>query len=90
MRGGDHSLMPNERNQSECLSPTAFEPRGEMTVATSRRLTPATVLLVVAGLIIAYVLFFLLTARSVSVTVDQRQHLPSISRDSICPLVSAF
>ena len=62
--------MPNERNQSECLSPTAFEPRGEMTVATSRRLTPATVLLVVAGLIIAYVLFFLLTARSVSVTVE--------------------
>ena len=62
--------MSNERNQSESLSPTAFEPRSEKTVATTRRLTPATALLVVAGFVIAYVLFFLLTARSVSVTVE--------------------
>ena len=62
--------MSKERNQSESLSPTAFEPRSEKTVATTRRLTPATALLVVAGLVIAYVLFFLLSARSVSVTVE--------------------
>ena len=62
--------MSNERNQSQPLSPTSFEPRGETTVATTRRLTPATAVLVVAGLVIAYVLFFLLTARSVSVTVE--------------------
>ena len=60
----------HERNQSESLSPTAFEPRSETTVATTRRITPAATLLVVAGLVIAYVLFFLLTARSVSVTVE--------------------
>jgi len=62
--------MSNDRNQSESLSPTAFEPRSETTVATTRRITPAATLLVVAGLVIAYVLFFLLTARSVSVTVE--------------------
>ena len=72
MRGGDHSLMSNDRNQSESLSPTAFEPRSETTVATTRRITPAAALLVVAGLVIAYVLFFLLTARSVSVTVESK------------------
>ncbi len=77
MRGGDHSLMSNEHNQSQPLSPTAFEPRGETTVATTRRLTPATAVLVVAGLVIAYVLFFLLTARSVSVTVES-ETIPTI------------
>ena len=77
MRGGDHSLMSNERNQSESLSPTAFEPRRETAVATTRRLTPAATLLVVAGLVIAYILFFLLTARSVSVTVKS-ETTPSI------------
>ncbi|MEC9214654.1 MAG: PEGA domain-containing protein, partial [Pseudomonadota bacterium] len=69
--------MSNERNQSESLSPTAFEPRRETAVATTRRLTPAATLLVVAGLVIAYVLFFLLTARSVSVTVKS-ETTPSI------------
>ena len=77
MRGGDHSLMSNERNQPEPLSPTAFEPRSETTVATSRRITPATALLVVAGFVTAYVLFFLLTARSISVTVES-ETTPSI------------
>ena len=64
--------MSKERNQSESLSPTAFEPRSETTVTANRRITPATALLVVAGLGIAYVLFFLLTARSVSVTVESK------------------
>ena len=77
MRGGDHSLMSTERNQSQSLSPTAFEPRSETTVATNRRITPAATLLVVMGLVIAYVLFFLLTARSVSVTVEA-ETTPSI------------
>ena len=62
--------MSKERNQSESLSPTVFEPRSETTAATTQRITPATAFLVMAGLVIAYVLFFLLTARSVSVTVE--------------------
>ena len=62
--------MSDERRHDESLSPAAFEPRTEITVATRRRIKPATALLLVAGLLVAYTLFFLLTARSVSIIVE--------------------
>ena len=69
--------MSDERRHDESLSPAAFEPRTEITVATRRRIKPATALLLVAGLLVAYTLFFLLTARSVSITVES-ETAPSI------------
>lgn len=69
--------MSDERRHDQSLSPAAFEPRTEITVATRRRIKPATALLLVAGLVVAYTLFFLLTARSVSVTVES-ETAPSI------------
>jgi len=69
--------MSDERRHDESLSPAAFEPRTEITVVTRRRIKPATALLLVAGLLVAYTLFFLLTARSVSITVES-ETAPSI------------
>ena len=69
--------MSDERRHDESLSPAAFEPRTEITVATRPRIKPATALLLVAGLLVAYTLFFLLTARSVSITVES-ETAPSI------------
>ena len=69
--------MSDERRHDESLSPAAFEPRTEITVVTRRRIKPATTLLLVAGLLVAYTLFFLLTARSVSITVES-ETAPSI------------
>ncbi len=62
--------MSDARKQTEPLSPTAFEPRSDANVMVNQRMTPTSALLLMAGLFIAYILFFLLTARSVSITVE--------------------
>ncbi|MGB1351183.1 MAG: PEGA domain-containing protein [Luminiphilus sp.] len=62
--------MSDARKQTEPLSPTAFEPRSDANVVVNQRMTPTSALLLMAGLFIAYILFFLLTARSVSITVE--------------------
>ena len=62
--------MADQRPQTDALSAATFEPRSDAEVETRRRVTPVGVAIGLSGLLIAYVLFFLLTARSVSVTVS--------------------
>ena len=62
--------MSESPKQPETLSAAEFEPRVDVAVARKRRFSPLKLLGLLAALTVGYGLFFLLTARSISVEVD--------------------
>lgn len=62
--------MSEPHKPQERLAAASFEPRREVVVEEESRLQPRFFILVLGGLVVAYSLFFLLTARSVTVTAD--------------------
>ncbi|MDA9837893.1 PEGA domain-containing protein, partial [Luminiphilus sp.] len=62
--------MSDSPKQPETLSAAKFEPRVDIAVAGKRRFSPLKLLGLLGALAVGYGLFFLLTARSISVEVD--------------------
>ena len=62
--------MSDSPKQPETLSAAKFEPRVDIAVAGKRRFSPLKLLALLGALAVGYGLFFLLTARSISVEVD--------------------
>ena len=62
--------MSESPKQPETLSAAEFEPRIDIAVARKRRFSPLKVLGLLGALAVGYGLFFLLTARSITVEVD--------------------
>lgn len=60
--------MAELRKSHEPLEAASFEPRSEVVAKSKPKLQPRVLALIAGGLLLAYALFFLLTARSVTVT----------------------
>ena len=62
--------MSEQQKSKETLAASAFEPRQEVIADTRPKLQPRLLALGLGGLLLAYSLFFLLTARSVMINAD--------------------
>ena len=62
--------MSEQQKPQETLAAAAFEPRQEVVAETRPKLQPRLLALGLGGLLLAYSLFFLLTARSVTINAD--------------------
>ena len=62
--------MSEQQKPQETLAAAAFEPRREVVAETRPKLQPRPLALGLGGLLLAYSLFFLLTARSVTISAD--------------------
>lgn len=62
--------MSEQQKPQKTLAAAAFEPRQEVVAETRPKLQPRLLVLGLGGLLLAYSLFFLLTARSVTISTD--------------------
>ena len=62
--------MSEQQKPQKTLAAAAFEPRQEVVAETRPKLQPRLLVLGLGGLLLAYSLFFLLTARSVTISAD--------------------
>ena len=62
--------MSEQQKPQETLAAAAFEPRRQVVAETRPKLQPRLLALGLGGLLLAYSLFFLLTARSVTINAD--------------------
>src|SRR5210317_1333793 len=60
----------SQQTPQEPLAASTFEPRQEVVAQKRSKLQPRLLALTVGGVFLAYSLFFLLTARSVTITAD--------------------
>ena len=81
-------MSEQQKPQETTLAAAAFEPRKQVIAETRPKLQPRLLALGLGGLLLAYSLFFLLTARSVTINADTVTPIDVSVGGSPCPSVT--